>query len=253
MEKNCENQWDLVMECLPIIEKMAKSYHNRLIGYEDLYQEACIAVYENILDYDETRGMSISNFLAKRIKYRFCDLFAMNKFEVFVPISYRRKAFKLHKLQQKVYLSKGDYFSTKEAAEALNCSEITVKVLENLNLNMTRFKNCKSDLIYENDIMDEEEFNEVADLWHKKYAHCFISEMDVEDDAISHVLAEQVLSQIDELSDKRKQAILFHLGFITGSEETFASVAEAFGGTRQNAQQHYDLGIKVLKKSFLEE
>jgi len=67
------------------------------------------------------------------------------------------------------------------------------------------------------------------------------------------VLVEEILNQVNGLSDKRKQSILFHLGFVTGNEETFASVAENFGGTRQNAQQHYDLGMKVLKKSFMEE
>lgn len=254
MEKKCENKWDLVVKYLPIIEKMAKSYHNRLIGYDDLYQEACLTVYESISDYDESRGMSISSFLTDRIRYRFFDLLASNKFEAFVPLSYCRKAYSLHRLQQKTYLSSGKYLSVQEAAVILKYSEVTVKALENLNLNGTRFKGNNSDLICENDIFDEEEyFNYDVELWQKKYAQYLTSDINVEEGAISQVLVEEILNQVNGLSDKRKQSILFHLGFVTGNEETFASVAEAFGGTRQNAQQHYDLGIKVLRKSFLEE
>lgn len=251
MEKKCENRWDAVVKYLPIIEKMAKSYQSRLIGYDDLYQEACLVVYESVLDYDESRGMSISNFLAERIRYRFCDLLAVNKFEVFVPLSYCRKAYSLHRLQQKAYLSNGKYLSFQEAADALNYPEITVKVLENLNLNGTRFKGYNSDLIYENDDYDEEKyFNQDIELWQKKYAQYLTSDINVEEEAVSKVLVEEILNQVDGLSDKRKQSILFHLGFVTGREETFASAAKFFGGTRQNAQQHYDLGMKILQKNF---
>lgn len=250
MEKIYDEKWNLVMEYLPIIESMATIYCSDTFSYDDLYQEACIAVYENISDYDVTRGSSISSFLTARIKYRFFDLFARNKYEPFVPASYCVKAHKLYRLQQKEKISTGSFLTISEAALEMKVPEATVRVLENLNRRALRVQSVSLPSFYVNDVnegdIDLEEFPETTP---KK---SMISDIDVEEEAILNVLVDYIKEEIDHLSEPKKQAILYHLGFVTGKEETFRDIAKIVGYSFQNVQKHYNSGIKILQKSLLE-
>lgn len=249
MERVYDERWDIVIEYLPMIEKMARIYSSPTFGYGDLYQEACLAVYENILDYDESRGMPISSFLMERIRYHFFSFFATNKFEAFVPTSYCIKSHNLQSLQQKSYLMNGKYLTNKEAAERLKYSEVTVEVLEKLNLQMPRSKSLSLEVY---DGYDEMEASS-CDYLIESIVNSLISDIDVSEEAIAHSLCEDILKELYQLPEKNRLSILYRLGFITGKVETFPDIGKLIGGTKQNAQQHYNRGIKILKKSFLEE
>ena len=246
-----DNKWDFVLEYLPIAKKMAESYRNSLISYDDLYQEACFAIYDSISDYDSDRGISLSSFLMYRIRYRFYDLFAQNKFEVYVPLNYCRQAFRLHRLQQRTKISTGEYLSNKEAGEILNLSEITIETLDSLNRRMIRHMTESLPEFYVNDVLENSVYDDNSG--EEIFLESMISDSNVEADFIQKDLVEDAMRQIENLSEKRKKVILYRLGFITGEKEKFKTIAKIMGGTPQNAKQQYSSGIKSLRKMVLGE
>lgn len=248
MEKNQKETWDEVITYLPIIEKMASLYYISSFSYEDLYQEACIAVYESIPDYDSTRGCSISSFLISRIKYRFFDLFAANKFETSVPYGTCVQAHKLYRLQQKELVSTNQYLTISEASSKMKLPESTIKTLEDLNRRMLRLQSVPLPSFYVNDSIDDdsEEFPEVVS------EKSMISDVDVEEEVLSKVMIGQILEETELLPEQKRNAILYHLGFITGKEETFRNITKITGNCHQNESKHYHTGIKSLQKKFLD-
>ncbi len=255
MDKIYDNKWDVVLEYLPLAEKMANIYQNTLISYDDMYQEACLAIYDSIADYKPDRDTSLLTFLTNRIRYRYYDLLAINKFEVYVPPAYCRAAFRLHRLQQKAQISTGSYLSNQEAGEKLNLSETTVEVLGSLNRRMLRHMTSSlsdfCEVFY--DDMDEtmDENNETIKRVYEEYEELMRSDLDIEEDFIMQDFLEYAIKQIEYLPEKQRQTVLYRLGFITGKKEKFKNIAKIMGGVHQNAQKQYHSGIKNLRKLIL--
>lgn len=257
MEKERKDLWDRVIEYLPLIEKMANIYVHKIHGYtyEDLYQEACIVVYNKISSYDTSRGMRLERYLISQIRYRFLNLFNLNKFVVYVPLSYGREAYRILKIQEESKIETGEYLSTEELKEKLNLSQDTIEILGLANRTMYRSMTTSLSDLYEIAIeeMLEDDVDVDMEIREKNCEEPMIGDIDIEGDFIFSSLLEDMYKKLDGLSKQRRESILYHLGFITGKEEIFCDIATKIGGSKQNAHKHYCKGIKELRKTMLED
>ncbi len=257
MKREEKDIWDQVIEYLPLIEKMANIYSskNSLLEYEDLYQEACMVVYNKISSYDPSRGATLESYLISQIRYRFFDLFNMNKFVVYVPLIYAREAYKLSRIQGKSKIEIGKYLSAEEIKSQVNLSQDTIEILELANRTMYRSMTTSiSDFIeIPVDDMPEDDVDIDMIIRERNCESSMISDTNIEDEFVFSSLREDMYERLDNLNKKQQESILYHLGFITGQVELFRDIAERVGGSKQNAHKHYCKGIKQLQKVMLED
>lgn len=250
MQKDMDKKWEAVIEYLPLIECMAKSYSHMFIPYDDLFQEACFVVYDNISSYNSDLGKTLYSFLATRIRYRYLDLFNIGNFGFTVSLPSSRRAFKLRRLQEKVENSTGGSLSIEEIKEQLDFSEKTITSLEELNHRMALSKILPLPDFSVSDEADDSDFIE-NDGQVVEFISSLVEEINVEDEVIQKILLEDLENVFNQVLTKQQMlAILYRLGFVTGEVLTFTKVASIIGGTRQNAQQCYKDGIKCLQKYF---
>ena len=251
MEKK-DTTWDEVIEYLPLIEKMAKTYSGELLDYDDLVQEACFVVLENLPKYDSSRGASITTYLCNMIRYHYFDLLTSAQFSYSVPIVTSRNAYRLHRLNQETKVSIGDYLTDSEKSKKLKMSLSTIKVLDQLNRTMRRSRMVSLEkFIYENEepmiqLDSENNFSE-------RFIDFIPGEDNVEEAVINSITMKEIFDSMDRLTQKQKEIILYRLGFVTGKAETLESTAKVFGGSLNNIHQQYKRGVKKLKKSLLDE
>ena len=262
MKVDEKDTWDQVIEHLPLIEKMACIYSNKVYGYqtleyEDLYQEACMVVYQKISSYDPNRGMTLEGYLISQIRYRFFDLFNMNKFVVYVPLVYAREAYKILKMQEEVRKETGEYLSVEKIQEKVNLSQETIEILGLANRTMCRSMTTSlsefMEIPVDSILGSEDEVDLDREIREHTCEESMLGVVDIEEDIIFSYLKEDMYRKLDCLNENQREHILYHLGFITGKVELFREIAENFGGSKQNAHKHYCKGINTLRKTMLED
>jgi len=256
MRREEKDLWDTVIEYLPLIEKMVYLYLHKIDGYEydDLYQEACIVVYDQIPKYDPSRGMSLERFLIIQIRYHFLDLLNKNKFVVYVPLIYGRAAYRLVRVQAENKIKTGNYLSPVELKEQVNLSQSAIEALEISNRTMCRnMTTSLSDIEEAFGDSIEEDMDAEKERRKKNFEESFIWDVDMEEDFIFSSLKEDMYEKLDHLSPKQRECILYHLGFMTEEKELFRDIAKVIGGSTQNAHKLYKRGIKQLQKTMLED
>lgn len=257
MEKEEKDVWDQVIEYLPLIEKMANIYsdRNHFLEYEDLYQEACMVVYNKISSYDSSRGMSLENYLISQIRYRFLDLFNMNKFITHVPLGYAREAYRILQIQEKSRMETGEYLSAAEIKKKVDLNPNTIEILTLANRTMYRsMTSSLSDFIeIPVDDMQEDDVDINMKIRETVCEESLICDINIEDNLIFSSLREDMYEKLDSLNKKQQESILYRLGFITGQVELFRDIAERVGGSKQNVHKHYYNGINQLRKVMLED
>ena len=250
MEKCSNTTWNEVITYLPLIEKMANIYSGELLDYDDLVQEACFVVFDNLSKYDPSCGASIKTYVCNMIRYRYFDLLSSAQFSYYVPGATCKKAYRLYRLNQKEKVLTGEFLTDDEKAMKLDMSLTTIKVLDQLNRTMRRSRVISlEEIIYENEEpmirMDSENgFTE-------RFIDIIPGSDNVEDDVIDSIIVEEIFDCMSELTEKQKQILLYRLGFITGKEETLESIAKVFDNSINNIHQQYRKGVKKLKKAFL--
>ena len=253
--------WDQVIEYLPLIETMAHIYSDKVHGYsfleyDDLYQEACIIVYQKVSSYDSNRGRTLENYLIMQIRYRFFDLINMSKFVVYVPLCYAKEAYRISKIQEEHRIATGEYLSIEELEKRIsNLSPTTIQSLGFLNRTMGRSITTSLSEFVEIpiDCISEDDIDVNMELREKHCEESLLYHAGIEEDIIFSDLRKDMYQKLDHLNQKQRETILYHLGFITGKQELFREIVERFGGTKQNAQKHYKKGIKKLQKVMLDE
>ena len=257
MEKEEKNVWDLVIEYLPLIEKMANIYsdRNHFLEYEDLYQEACMVVYNKISSYDSSRGMSLENYLISQIRYRFFDLLNMNKFITHVPLGYAREAYRILQIQEKSKMETGEYLSSAEIKKKVDLKLDTIEILNLANRTMYRSMTTSLSDFIEIPVgdMHEEDVDTDMEIREKVCEESLICDVNIEGHLIFSSLRDDMYERLDSLTKKQQESILYHLGFITGEVEPFCRIAKNTGGSKQNVQQNYKRGIKKMRKVMLED
>lgn len=252
MEKKYDEMWDKVVTYLPLIEKMASIYSGELLDYDDLVQEACFVVYENLSKYDSSRGASITTYLCNMIRYHYYDLLTAAQFSFSVPDVTGINAYRLHRLNQKTKLLTGDYLTDLEKVKKLNMSLTTIKSLEHLNRTMKRSRMTSlEETIYENEepVIQMDSENDFIE----RFMDIVPGEYNVEEFVIDSITLEEIFHSMDTLTKKQKEILLYRLGFITGKEETLESIAKVFDNSINNIHQQYKRGVKKLQKSLLNE
>lgn len=251
MEKCCDTIWEEVITYLPIIEKMANIYSGELLDYDDLVQEACFVVFENLSKYDSSYGASIKTYLCNMIRYHYFDLLSSAQFSYHVPSATCNKAYKLYRLNQKEKAFTGKNLTDDEKAAKLDMSLSTIKSLEQLNRTMRRSRAISLEqIIYENEepVIQMDSENDFTE----RFIDILAGKDQVEDDVIDSIMVEEIFRCMDELTEKQKQILLYRLGFITGREETLESIAKVFDNSINNIHQQYKKGIKKLRKAFFD-
>lgn len=252
MERKYDEMWDEVVTYLPLIEKIARTYSGELLEYDDLVQEACFVVYENLSKYDSNRGTSITTYLCNMIRYRYFDLLTSAQFSFSVPDVTGMNAYRLHRLNQKTKALTGDYLTNLEKAKELNMSLTTIKSLEHLNRTMRRSRMTSlEETVYENEEPTIQMDSENGFI--ERFMDTIPGEDNVEDLVINSITIEEIFHSMDILTKKQKEIILYRLGFITGKEETLENIAKVFDNSINNIHQQYKRGVKKLQKSLLNE
>ena len=116
------NNAKLLVDNLGLIAKVAKNYYTKVkylnIEYEDLYQIACLFVWENIDRYDVNKG-ELSTFIAQYSRYAILNYLKDNATFISAPREIVDIARKLKKENDIFYMNNNRYMNIEELKDYL--------------------------------------------------------------------------------------------------------------------------------------
>jgi len=240
-----KERWEQVLSFKSIIYLTAKNYCMYGIDLEELVNEAYLYLYFELLKFDPSRGLKISNFVIQRLRYFFLELINVNNYIVSMPKERRYQCFKIEQLNMRNFMILHRYLTNEELSLLLDLSLEKVELLNKTYCSFRREFVLSLEELVELSEYDEEYF--YKDM--RPYFSGFTSDYDLLE---SYCMKEEVESILNYkgLSDKERETLLYRLGFHTGCEETFESVSQHFDETLANTHKRYKKTMIKLKEIF---
>lgn len=249
-----EERWQIAYQFLPLIIKIAKGYTTELLDLDDLIQEGYLLVYEDIVDYDETKGMKLSNYLLDRLRWRFYELSISSKFELKVSRKLRFQSVSLYHKEIESLVAYHRPMTMEEKQKKIKASKTTINTLEWINryarnINFVYLDAIKMD--FENNPTTVDDYSDQdSDLFFDSYREKVRDSYQLEEEVITSVFVEEIVSMIKELPDAQKQVLLLRFGLEGGRPYLLEEIGKELGFTFQYASQLYYKGIKTIQKKL---
>ncbi len=249
-----EEKWETVRQFLPLISKIAKGYTTESLDYDDLIQEGYLLVYEELSNYDASKGMKLSTFLLTRLRWHFYALSISSRFQLFVPKIHRLNSVSLYHQESLSLTTSHCKMTLEEKKEKMKLSASTIRTLEWINeyardINFTyldkEYTESENHRIL-SDYYDDRDSDFFPNTYQEKTpGSCF-----VEEEVVNHVMAEEALEILEKLPSIQQKIVSLRMGLEDGKAKLFEEIGEELGFSYQYANRLYQKGVKTLRKKL---
>jgi len=232
IEKGRRAKEVFVRHNLKLVTSVAKKYQGHGLSIEDLVQEGTIGLIKGIEGYDPERGFRFSTYATWWVRQGVTRALADKGTTIRLPIQVHEEINRVKRISRQFETTEGREPTNAELAEILAISETH---LTDLNNAVTK-TNIES---LQKKVMDSE--REVGEMI-PDAQQVSIEEQVEESDQRAIV---QKILELGGLSDREKEILSLRCGLKTGEPQTFKTISENKGVTRERIRQ---IEVGALKK-----
>lgn len=254
LSEHAKNKNPIILEELitnnrSLVLKFA-SFYKRIIGVnssldeDDLIQAGMIGLHKAINKYDIDKGASFSTYAVFWIKQAITREIMDNGNVVRIPVHLGQDLLRLHKAESNSIFEYG-YVNIEDVCNKMNISESKYNSLKDVDYKFSKMRSI--------DICVNEENSDtsIIDLLDSSHALVTLPEdfLDPMEIAIKKVFRENLLSCLDNLTEKEKDVLLLRFGFVDGIPHTLEDIGSRYNVTRERIRQIEAKALKKLRRS----
>ena len=229
---NYEAREKLILSNLKLVVKIAKSFLNRGLSFQDLIEEGNIGLIKAVERFKVSKGCKLSTYSTYWIRQSIERALANKASIVRLPLHVTHEIVKMLRYNRELIAEIGREPTVAELSKRMDVSsryvrKLMLSIRKNLSLETTLFDNSKQSLL--DTLKDDSTLSPV-------------------DEVEMHNVQEMIDEWLELLSGVEKKVISLHFGLHESPPKTLEEIGDNLGLTRERIRQIEVKAIEKLKR-----